>query len=300
MKTYRNPAHLVGLTENPALDRLMRACGVEESCLSGRASDYERFRALSAAMPLCQGHPEAEQVQRTLTLATGLTAPLCPHTAPFYWNAWVDRFWYGREGQPADLPPICPLCPTVEPTVWREYTVLPDPTAIQAADLAAWSAALEADWGRAGTHPLLLLPRDYAFVRPDPYHAGLAVGKVWRGENLTREERDLLLTQALRVWGLAVIKKQAQARPDPPPILLEGGSPEAVAALLSYLQASRALPVLIWIPRDPAHSAAVSGLFACVKTGYAVENNDPPEKVETIRRSYAAVAPVGVAVILMK
>jgi hypothetical protein len=116
------------------------------------------------------------------------------------------------------------------------------------------------------------------------------------------KERDLLVTQALRVWGLALRKKPEgkNSRDKIPPVILEGGTPEALVPLLMYLQLSDALPYTIWIPHDPTCAEAVSGLYATVKTGYTVSMTDLPEDVEDRRRAYAAVAPIGAAVILVK
>jgi hypothetical protein len=304
MNPYRNPVHLVGIDRTPALVRLLRACGTEETCITGRASDYEKFAALAVVMPLCEGHPETERVQDLLTQATGLTAPLCPHTVGAYWEAWVTRHWYGESDAPSDLPAVCPHCTPPSPlTLHKSECIQPsDPSAIQASDLLSWSRVWE-NYCTADDRPLLLpLPEDYVFVRPDPYHAGLAVQKAAGGEALTVKERDLLVTQALRVWGLALRKKPEgkNSRDKIPPVILEGGTPEALVPLLMYLQLSDALPYTIWIPHDPTCAEAVSGLYATVKTGYTVSMTDLPEDVEDRRRAYAAVAPIGAAVILVK
>ena len=44
---------------------------------------------------------------------------------------------------------------------------------------------------------------------------------------------------------------------------------------------------------------AVSGLYAAVKTGYTSSVTSPIEVEESKRRAYAAVAPVGAAIILL-
>lgn len=303
MNTYRNPAHLVGLAHRPILARLLRACGVEESCITGGASDSERFLALAAVIPLWDGHPEAERVQTLLTQATGLSVPLCPHTAGAYWAAWVTRHWYGESVSPVELPSICPRCAPKSPlTVRRSSCIqLPDPVSIQAPDLQGWSRTLETLIPADGRPVILSLPEDYTFVRPDPYHAQLAVQKAASGEDLTGEERCLLMAQTLRVFGLALQKRLQDQTPrhEIPPVILEGGTPEGVVPLLRYLQASKALPPMVWIPHNPTHAEAVSGLYAAVKTGYAIRVTQPPEVEEGKRRAYAAVAPVGAAVILL-
>ena len=299
MHTPRNPADLLGLGRDPALCRLLRACGTDEACITGGASDYDQFLALAAAMPLCEGHPLREEINATLQEATGLSAPLCPHTAHLHWEAWVELYLYGREVTTTTLPAVCPDCTPPIPTVLqrKDVTLLPDPTAVKAPDLTAWSGGLESALPAGKTPALFTLPEKYVFTRPNPYHANLLVGKVAEGEALTEEERNLLLTQALRVWGLAL----AGRAPDTvPPLFLLGGTPEAVTALLAYLHASKALPSLTWIPDDPADAATVSGLYACVGTGFRCkgESGESEESGEGAAKDYASVAPVGRAVIL--
>ena len=110
---------------------------------------------------------------------------------------------------------------------------------------------------------------------------------------MTAKERDLFITQALRVWGLALVGREAS-------LLLQGGEPEAVAALLAYLAASKALPRMVWFPDDPAQAEAVSGLYPEVGTGYTVAEDYPTEVTENKKAAYAKVAPVGQATLLIQ
>lgn len=290
----RNPADLLGIGSDPALCRLLRACGVEEACITGGASDYDTFLALASALPLCEGHPLRDEVNTTLTRATGLTAPLCPHTARAHWDTWVEMNHYGRQATDTALPAVCPLCASAAPRVIRgeDCACLPNPLVIQASDLTAWSQALEAALPADGSPALFTLPESYAFTRPNPYHANLAVGKTARGEALTAKERDLLITQALRVWGLAWVGKDTS-------LLLQGGTPEGVTALLAYLSASKALPHMVWLPDDSAQAGIVSGLYPEVGTGYTAAKGEPLEVTESRKVAYAKVAPIGRATLLI-
>jgi hypothetical protein len=290
----RNPADLLGIGSDPALCRLLRACGVEEARITGGASDYDKFLALAAALTLCEGHPLRDEVNAALTRATGLTAPLCPHTARAHWDTWVEMNHYGRQAIDTALPAVCPLCVSAAPHVihGEDCTDLPNPLAIQAPDLTAWSTALEVALPTDGSPALFTLPEGYTFTRPNPYHAGLAVGKTASGEALTAKERDLLIAQALRVWGLAWVGKDTS-------FLLQGGTPEAVTALLAYLDASKALPRIVWLPDDPAQAEAVSGLYPEVGTGYTVAKGEPLEVTESRKAAYAKAAPIGRATLLI-
>jgi hypothetical protein len=176
---------------------------------------------------------------------------------------------------------------------------LPDPIAIQAPDLTAWSTALEAALPTDGSPALFALPEGYTFTRPNPYHAGLAVGKTASGEALTAKERDLLIAQALRVWGLALIRADQAQTPHAPTLLLCGGDPTAVTALAAYLAASKALPRMVWLPDDPAQAGTVSGLYPEVGTGYTVAKGEPLEVTESRKAAYAKAAPIGRATLLI-
>lgn len=297
MNSYRNPADLLGLDRNIQLQRLLRACGTDEAYITGGGADYDKFLSLADALPLCEGNPLRDQGNAALTAATGLTAPLCPHTARAHWDAWVEIYHYGGQVTVHDLPAVCPCCVPASPRVIRieDCTRLPDPIAIQAPDLTAWSHTLEDSLSTDGAPTLYTLPADYSFTRPNPYHAGLAVVRIAQGESLRMQERDLLVTQALRVWGMALTGKETA-----PLWLLQGGTAEAVTALLAYLAASKALPGTVWIPDHPTQAETVSGLYPQVGTGYAVSTDDSPETGENKKAAYAAVAPMGRAILLIE
>jgi hypothetical protein len=55
---------------------------------------------------------------------------------------------------------------------------------------------------------------------------------------------------------------------------------------------------MTWIPDDPAHAEAVSGLYPQVGTGYSVSEGEPAEVTESKKTTYAKVAPVGRAVVI--
>ncbi len=296
---HRNPADLLALDRDPAI-RLLYAAGIDKAVVRG-GSDYDRFLALAEAMPLCRGHAQAVFMERSLQEATDLSVPLCPHTAPLFWQRWIELYWYGKHAAGgAPVFPPCALCTSVEPTRLHEadITMLPDPVAWSAAaDPAELSHLIEL-WRtvltQSAPYALVSLPSDYTFLRPDPYHAGLALQAVTR-ERATPAERDLLLSQSLRVMG------EVLNASDSPPVvlLLRGGSPEAVASLCAYLSAVGRLPALLWIPADPSDAAVISGLYPQVGTGYAIVETDSPDKIREIRATYARIAPIGRAVELI-
>lgn len=291
----RNPADLLRLGTDPALCRLLRACGMDEAYITGGASDYDKLLALAAVLPFCEGHPLRDEVNATLTQATGVNASLCPHTARAHWDAWVEIHHYGGHATVPELPTLCPHCAPAAPRVISAANCprLPDPIAIQAPDLTAWSESLTNALPKDGSPARYTLPEGYAFTRPNPYHANLAVQKAADGEFLTAKERDLLVAQALRVWGLALVGMETA-----PLLLLRGGAPDAVTPLLAYLSASKALPRMIWLPEDPTHAGSVSGLYPRVGTGYTVTAGESAEETENKKTAYVKAAPIGHATLL--
>lgn len=294
-----NPAQLIGITRRPDLQRLLRACGVEEAFITGIASDCDQFLSLAEAMPLCAGHPLQAEINALLRETTGLTAPLCPHTSRLFWEAWVEAYWYGRqpgrEPPIAEFPAVCPHCGVCAPNYLpaEALSPLPNPLTLTAGNLGAWSKALESALAEAGSAPLFALPPAYIFTRPDPYHANQALTKLSEGQALSPTETNLLLTQALRVWGQRATKGNWAGT-----LYLQGGEGSAIAALLAYLQASKALPPMVWIPRDPAEAGGISGLYPCVGTGMNLTDCEPQESEIRLAR-YAASAPLGRAVVVV-
>lgn len=290
MSHYRNPAHLLGLGRNTALTRLLRACGTDEAFVTGGASDFDKFSALAEAIPLCAGHEQVARINRTLQEATGLSAPLCPHTAPAIWQAWTELHWYGREPAPRACPLTCPLCAPCEPRriTAAEWNALCDPLSLTAENLGQWTKLLETALESAVGLPCISLPSDYTFVRPDPYHAGEALRRMARGESLDPRETHLLLTQALRTWGLYAVRHDRT-------LCVGGGSAESMTALLAYLDTSRALTSLVWLASNPTDAGQISGLYTRVTTGLDLRNHPNPDEL-TAR--YAAVAPLGRAVMV--
>ena len=292
MLSPRNPTHLIGLSRDASLIRLLRACGTQEAVLKG-ASDYDGFFALAEAMPLCIGHPLRETVNRTLQEAVGEAVSLCPHTAREIWKMWTDIHWYGREAVSASVPLVCPWCAEARPVELKAeaLTRLPDPAAVRVGNMEEWSRALEASL-TAGEYPLFSLSDTFEFVRPNPYHANLAVNKAAVGDTLSDGERHLLIVQAMRVWGQFITRTQWKGV-----FLLRGGHPNAVVALLDYLDQARTLPRLIWIPQAPSDAGRVCGLYPGVETGIELSRCRTEEE-QTMMRAYAAVAPIGRAVVI--
>ena len=282
---YQNPAELLALDKEPAI-RLLRACGVEEKRIQS-GSDYDRFVAFATCMPLCAGHTLATSMERDLQNATGLTAPLCSHTAPAFWRRWLELHWCEQE-ETVSEPPLCAACAPCEPQYLTDAEVarMPAPeqvaTTCRPVSLVTFADRLQDALPTVG-YAAIRLPADYAFVRPDPYHATQAL----QGAAEDRPfDHAMLLTQALRVCGGIAAARGIT-------LILVGGVPETILPLLAYLAGCGNLPHTVWMPDDPVHAAHVSGLYTTVDTGYVVS----PNTREDVRDAYAAVAPIGRAVV---
>ena len=282
---YQNPAELLALDKEPTA-RLLRACGVEEKRIRG-GSDYDRFAALAACMPLCAGHALATEMEKALQSATGLTAPLCAHTASAFWRRWLELHWCEQEETVSDPTP-CTACVPCEPQILTDADVvrLPAPeqvaTTCRPVSLVTFADRLQDALPTVG-YAAIHLPADYAFVRPDPYHATQALQGAAEGRPF---DHAMLLTQTLRVCGGIAAARGIT-------LVLVGGAPETILPLLAYLAGCGNLPHTVWMPDDPAHAAHVSGLYTAVDTGYVLS----PNTREDVRDAYAAVAPIGRAVV---
>ncbi len=309
--TARNPACLPTLdpTKDPALCALLRAAGVPAACLPDErkpytppiASDYDRFLALAAALPACVGHPRTMAIHLALAAATGIDRPLCPHTAQAHWQGFVSRHWY--EDHPLEAEPLeltvpfapCPLCPPPVSTRLLADEVFRFPgemiTAASEQDLIAWTTTLTEALPPAGKPCLLTLPKEYTFVRPDPYHVGLALRRP--AHERSGDEQALLLSQAARVLGETLTAHEDT-------LLLRVLTPSAleVLPLLTYLRDAGRLPDTVYLSEDPADAATLSGRMTRLRTGVILPADTTTAATATTLAAYARLAPIGRAILL--
>ena len=79
MVQARNLWQLLQMTRDRSA--LMRACGISESVLTD-GSDYDRFDAYAACMPLCHGHEILQADAQLVEELLGVRVPICPESAP--------------------------------------------------------------------------------------------------------------------------------------------------------------------------------------------------------------------------
>ena len=285
--------------------RVLRAAGMDEACLAGERSDYDTMEALCASIPLLRGHPVGERLTAWLRETTACDLPACAENVPAFWRGFVKLHGYGM---PVTLPDeYCPCLtppPLPEPAFWQEpdgadrfgegtwQALLADIDPTRDGRLLAACTDRLARWlnARAGEATVWLdLPRSVPFVRPDPYHAELALQSVARGEALSDRERGLLIAQLARIVGQEMVCRSEKMAT----LVLSGGDADAVLALCRYLDTCGGLPLTVWLADEPADVAILCGQFAAVRTGFRLSTEDTAESVRRKLTAYASVAPIG-------
>ena len=283
--------------------RALRAAGMPEACLVGEWSDYDTLEALCAALPFLCGHPVGARLTEWLRSVTACDLPACAENAPALWQSFAHTHGYGApvtlpdEYRPRRTPP-----PILDPEIlyepdgadrwgeeeWKALLAhaapLPDGRL-----LAACTNRLERRMEICHGVVWLDLPRDIPFVRPDPYHAELALQSLARGGTLSDRERGLLMAQLARIVGQGIARRS----PSSATLVLTGGDADTVLALCRYLDGCGGLPPTVWLADDPADVATLCGQFAAVRTGLRLNATDASEHVKNKLATYATAAPLG-------
>ena len=231
---------------------LMRTCGVAESVLTD-GSDYDKFVAYAACMPLCGGHPILQEDAQLIERLLGVHVPICPETAPALWHAAAHKLTGMGEAPP--MPEHCEIA-FVAPT---EQTVrcvdlgcatyaMPTPELL----MRLIDPAVQAIFVRA---------RIEQFVKPNPYAAKQLCAK--EREALRPAESDLLCAQTLRVLG----KLCAERDDESCPVLYVASDFAATDAwrdLLAYLQQSGCLVQIVLLADNADALRAAASLAGCL------------------------------------
>ncbi len=103
--------------------RAMRSCGVEERCITGDASDYEKFFAYASVMPKLIGNPLYHWSHLELRRYFDCDLPLSPATADEIWAVTGEKL-NGEGFRVRDIlkkSNVEALCTTDDPTDTLEY-----------------------------------------------------------------------------------------------------------------------------------------------------------------------------------
>lgn len=129
--------------------RAMRACGVDETYITGDAAPYEKFAAWAAVLPRLVGSPLYHWTHMELQRYFGIREPLCPANAERIWNAAAAQMSDGSLNAVSvlDKMKVRVVCTTDDPI-----------------DTLEWHRMIAAD----ETIPFRVLPS----FRPDKYLSG--------------------------------------------------------------------------------------------------------------------------------
>ncbi len=289
--------------EDTAIARALRAAGMPEACLMGEWSDYDTLEALCAALPALYGHPVGNRLKAWLRDVTDCDLPVCAENTPALWQCFAQTHGYGAPVllpdayRPRCTPPSLPAPEMLhEPDgadrlgedVWSALLAAVEPPH-DGRLLAACTDRLERRVENCHGATWFDLPRAIPFVRPDPYHAELALQGLARGEALSDRERGLLVAQLARIVGQGIARRS----PSPATLVLTGGDADTVLALCRYLDGCGGLTPTVWLADSPADVATLCGQFAAVRTGLRLNVTDTTEDVKRKLTAYAASAPIG-------
>lgn len=261
---------------------LMRACGVAQGVLQN-GSDYDRFAAYAACMPLCRHHHVLQEDAELIGDLLGTPILICPQTAPDLWHAAAHALC--PQGEPPAAPIPCEL----------EY-LAPTDEIIQGVDLgqafyAAPTTELMMRLINASPHAIGVTVQVQGFVKPNPYTAK-RLCQMPR-EQLNAAEHDMLSAQTLRVLGKLCAERESVLY-----VQSDFAATEAWRALLAYLQQSGCLAQIVLSVRNEDALRAAVPLAGClpnptdaptVRVGIA----NVPER-DALLALYQTLLPIGV------
>lgn len=260
---------------------LMRACGVAEQVLTD-GSDYDRFDAYAACMPLCCGHEILQADAQLVEELLGVRVPICPESAPALWHAASHALT--EQGEVPNAPKRCEIAfaSSTQETLCAVdlgqafYATPTTDLMMRLLDPAVQAICVKVQIER--------------FVKPNPYMAKRLCEAA--RESLTAEERDHLSAQTLRVLGKLCAERGSVLY-----VESDFAAHDAWRALLAYLQQSGYLAQIVLVVRDADALRAAVPLAGClpnpgdtptVRVGVA----DVQERDELLEL-YATLLPIG-------
>ncbi|MBQ8440549.1 MAG: hypothetical protein IJX19_07805 [Clostridia bacterium] len=276
---------------------LLRMCGEDEIFVGNESSDYQRFLAICRSAHLLQGHPFLHRLSCFLREVLKISLFLSIENAEVIWRLGACRL----------------LERAVSREDWKDFSAkpqeevaLPMPFSLDAGrffkgnDLLntnaiswdAWKVELQTfchdafEKGSAGV--LLVLPKDFCFVSPNPYRIGLSLQK----EVNNQSDESILPAQLVRFLAEACLKKKKSL------LLRVEGDPSQAVKQLSYTETKVGLPSLIWnvVPQaDPEPLLQWSAVEHQTFVGCALFRQDYENDFQWNQalRGYAKRYPIG-------
>lgn len=250
--TITNPIELFWSDE---LLSLLRLCGAKEEMIGERASDYDRFLALTRALPLLEGHPTRAWIASMLEEYFNLKELPPQETAPDAWqklcNCLLENPLSTKHLVSGAW--LCD-CLTIPSKLPEHITPVLNADLLlttQAKTAAAWSeeiAATVSHFAQNRCQKIVLhLPHDFTFVTPSIYHVGRAL-------TLAKKEREtinLLTSQLLRELCVAAQRHNLLL------VLICQNNATAACKLLNYCEAGVGLPRICWCVGEARESHAL-------------------------------------------
>ena len=243
---------------------LMRACGVPESVLT-EGSDFDKFDAYAACMPLCQGHRVLTEDAQLIRELLGVPVPICPESAAPLWHAAAFALTgHGYAPDPFQACSIAFAAPEQQQiaTLHLGHVYYATPTTELMMKLLNTSA-----------QAISVTVQIQSFVKPNPYTAKRL--REAQRETLTDIERDHLSAQTLRVLGKLCVERGSALY-----VESDFAHTDAWRALLAYLQQSGCLMQIVLVVRSTDALRAAAALAGCLPN---------PSGIPTVRVGVADV-----------
>ncbi len=271
--SFSNLAEVLGLGKHEGLNAMMRMSGVEETLITGGASDYDKLNALAEVSPLWVGHPYVKAISGLMRALFGKAVPFDIENLPSLWMKATEalreepitpRVLAKRLGIQKMMPALTSevWMTLIDRDIFSEETLpclhIPDPVSLWTAvpsfavtqasatvDMSACMSAVMDTCARHGCSGVMVsLQGSEAFSRPNPYTPGQAVYRLQQGESLSLEDCRLVTSQTLRIIGRACMERGFT-------LTLTDVSPTVLTPLIRYLRGCDSLPKTTIVTSDP-------------------------------------------------
>ena len=252
----------------------MRAAGVEETFITGDASDFEKLTALLGVMPQLGSHRAALWCRHDLSHTFGCELELLPENAEAIWRKTAAVMGEAQTPKPTVFTPVSVLL-SPDRGIRTAANVLGARVNEAVKDLdslcRAYACLLDDFVAVGGKEVALTLDPATPFVKPDTFHANDVLVRALQkdGRGITGAEKALFFAQMARFFGKECLARGLTLRLHavreltcghtavPLPIADIGG----LAALLKYLSELQYLPRTLLAARNAAELSALSPLF---------------------------------------
>lgn len=241
--TYQNITEILWSDE---LCGILRLCGTEEKMIDASASDYDKFRAIAAAMPLLNGHPMQKKITDLLSDRFGIAVPLTLDNFETVWRISADALLMGESSDTGSLLQTEAAVSNTNPLTLRRTVTLSSAfstlflTRTAAKSFDTWMREIEGvlyDAAQKCYKRIFFgLPAAYTDRKPSVYHVDMTLRKGIK----EKADYDLLYAQMVRCLS-QFSQKYTRVL-----VLRIDCAPSEVISLLTRVEKEVGLPPLIW------------------------------------------------------